>query len=229
MKKLIYFILIILLICIIFTGCAKKNDNITESSLQLINEVQDKYGNLLQQIFYNESSNEYIFKEYTYRLVDNKFICIDQQTTIINYASKDDEKYDEYNNNLLTIFYNKDLINNPIILLDTEDIKISVIKYLAADKWWEFGYELKIVNKSNKILSVLIDDVSIMSNRCDPLFDVEHIDAGQTCYFTLAWQKEELERCYIPYIDNIEFMIRVYDNNDWSTPAITGKKILIKQ
>ena len=74
----------------------------------------------------------------------------------------------------------------------------------------------------------MIDSASIMNINCDPLFKVDHIEAGHIAYFNIAWDKETLERGYIPYIDNIEFIIRVYDNEDWTTPALYGTKILIK-
>jgi hypothetical protein len=68
-----------------------------------------------------------------------------------------------------------------------------------------------------------------MDILCKPLFTIEHIDAGKTAYFTLAWDTDTIERTHIPYIDNIEFMIRVYNNENWSAPALDGSRIMIKK
>ena len=79
------------------------------------------------------------------------------------------------------------------------------------DMWYEFGYELKIENNTNNIITIAIDDVAIMDTACPPLFNIDHIDAGKTAYFTIGWDKETLERSHVPYINNIEF-IDFYSN-----------------
>jgi hypothetical protein len=67
-----------------------------------------------------------------------------------------------------------------------------------------------------------------MNIGCPPLFSIDHIEAGHTAYFTLGWDNETLERLYVPYIDNVEFMLKVYDNDNWRAPAFAGERILIK-
>lgn len=218
--------LFLMLVCLA-VGFAAGKEKLNKSTLQIVDEVEDKYGNILQQIYYNERTDEYLLKEYTYIYEKGDFICINQKTKIVANSMETKNNCTELNDTF-EIYHNKDLTYGPIILMDNEDVKISIVKHLAADRWWEFGYELKIVNKSNKVLSVLIDDTSIMDIQCKPLFSVEHVDAGHTAYFTIAWQEEELERCHIPYIDNVQFMIRVFDNENWKMPALYGNKILMK-
>lgn len=133
-----------------------------------------------------------------------------------------------YTDPTLDIYYNNDLINEPIVIMNNEYTKISITKYLAKDYWWEFGYELEIINKTNKVLTVTIDDVSIIDTQCKPLFHIDHIDAYNTAYFIMAWDNDTIERCHIPYIDNIKFMIRVFNNENWTGPALAGEKVLIK-
>ena len=119
--------------------------------------------------------------------------------------------------------------NGPIVILDDEGVRVSITKYLAADMWYEFGYELKIENNTNNIITIAIDDVAIMDTACPPLFNIDHIDAGKTAYFTIGWDKETLERSHVPYVNNIEFMIRVFDNTNWQSTALTGEKIMLKK
>ena len=214
-----------LLLCIVIGVHVVPNK--VNYSLTLVDEVKDKYNNILQQIYYNDNTDEYLLKEYSYSLQKNKWLCTDQRNTVIPFNMQEEQHTSEAFN-ALKIFYDKDFTKGPIVIMDNEDIKISIVKNLATDSWYHFGYELKIVNKSNKVLSVLIDDTSIMDIQCKPLFNIEHIDAGQTTYFTMAWQKEELERCCIPYIDNVQFMIRVFDNENWKMSALYGNKILMK-
>lgn len=144
------------------------------------------------------------------------------------YNTKEPVKI-SYLDPVINIYYNSDLTDGPIIIMDNEYAKVSIIKYLAKDYWWEFGYEFKIVNKTNKVLTALIDDCSIMDVMCKPLFSIDHVEAGHTAYFTVAWDRETLERSHLPYIDNIEFLVRVYNGENWKMPALAGSKILLKK
>lgn len=207
--------------------CTNIKQDKTTYSLTLVDEVKDRYGNIIQQTYYNSVSDEYLVKEFSHTLQNNKWVCTDQRVTVLPFKKQEKQNNAEVNN-ALKIFYDEDFTKGPIVIMDNEDIKVSIVKNLASDSWYYFGYELKIVNKSNKVLSVLIDNTTIMDIQCKPLFNIEHVDAGHTAYFTMAWQKEELERCYIPYIDNVQFMIRVFDNENWKMPALYGNKILMK-
>ena len=225
LKKTFCLFLIVALLCLIFAGCNDSSGgrSIVAYPLKEVNVIYDQFNNILQQTLYNETTGEYIQTDYTYAYQDGRYVCIDQRTTIINYNSPSAV------NTALKIYHNKDLNNGPIILIDNEYVKVSIVKYLAKDSWWEFGYELKVVNKTKDIITTHIDNTTIMDINCSPLFYTEHIAPGDTEYFTLAWDSDTLERCYIPYIDNIEFMIRVFDNDNWRTPALCGERVLIKQ
>ena len=229
MKKLLCIILVILTVIIsISIVCACNKENPETNSLKLIDEVKDKYDNILQQTFYNEKTGDYFIKEYTYILQQKKWVCIDQQFIMLPNKETAQESHSNETNPILKVYYNNDILSGPITIMDNEYAKITIVKYLAKDNWWEFGYELKIVNKTNKILTVTFDDTSIMDTRCRPVFTIDHVDANHTTYFSLCWDKETLERNCIPYIDNIEFMVRVYDNENWTIPALAGEQLLIK-
>lgn len=227
MIKKLFCMFLIFILCFYFVGCSpydNSNKTAVEPPLKEIDIVYDDAGRVLQRTVYNENTDEYIMTEYIYDMFNGVWKCVDQKVTIINSKPSTETVCDP----TLDIYHNSDLKNGPIVIMDNEDAKISITKYLAADNWWEFGYELKVVNKMNKVLTVMIDCPSIMNIQCQPMFSIDHIDAGDTAYFTLAWDADTLERCHIPYIDNIEFMVRIYDNENWRVPALAGERILIK-
>lgn len=225
MKKFLCLILVFI-IGLGFTGCYSKTNN-DNQSITLVDEVIDKYDNILQQTYYNEETDEYIIKKFIYELQQDKWVCVDQQT--IMYSAKVPKTEHKCTKPTMSIYHNNNLIDSPITIMDNEYAKISIVKYLAADRWWEFGYEIKVYNKTNKVLSIIIDDCYIMNIQCKPLFSIDHIEAGKTAYFKLAWDNDTLTRCHIPYIDNVEFMVRVFDNEDWTVPALAGNRIMIKR
>jgi hypothetical protein len=196
----------------------------SENLLKEINVVRDAHGHIIQQIFYHEQTGEYIMKEFTYSYENGKAVCIDQKTTIISSTTESDIS----TANSLTIYYNSELEIRPAVIMDNEYARITVKKFLSRDSWWEFGYDIEVLNKTNKVISIAFDNVYIMDISCQPLFSIDHIDAGKTANFLLGWDKETLERCYIPYIDNIEFMVRVFDNETWDSTALTGSRVLFK-
>lgn len=82
MKKFICITVVVLLVALIFVGCANKNARSTvKDPLILVNEVEDKYENILQQTYYNERTDEYIIHEYFYELQNDLWVCIGHNTT----------------------------------------------------------------------------------------------------------------------------------------------------
>ncbi len=226
MKKLLAVLLVVVFCCGLFAGCGSA-DKTPDSPFVLVDTVEDQYDNILNQLYYNEATGEYLLKEYIYELNGNKWVCIEQRTTI--YESSPIVPGNSCYDTGLDIYYNSDLMDNSITIMDNEYTKISIVKYLAEDAWWEFGYELKIYNKTDKVLSTIITDTYIMDIFCEPVYNIEHLDPGKTAYFKLAWDEDTLTRCHIPYVDNVEFMIKVFDNNNWTAPALTGKRVMIKK
>jgi hypothetical protein len=222
MKKFICCCLAIILLLGMFWGYHMYNRG---KPLQLVNEVTDKYNNILQQTFCNKITGELITKEYLYKFYDNKWVCVDQRTTIIGQHTKPGACV----SNSLKIFHNYEIINGGITILDNQIATVSVIGYYEKESWYEFAYELRITNKTDKLLTAIIDDASIMNISCKPLFSVEHIEAGKTSFFRIGWDYDSLTRSHIPYIDNLEFMLMLFDNSDWKSPALCGERILIKQ
>jgi hypothetical protein len=231
MKKSIYLLTVsILILCIVFIGSNfsscfnNKKDSLVMTPLKEINTVYDKYGNLIQQILYNEQSGNHFIKEFIYEYQNGAWVCIEQRT---NVFSENDYKH-YFTNPLLEVYYKKDLNTGPIAIMDNEYVRIDIVEYLSTASWWEFGYKFRVINKTNEVITMMLDNTSIMSIQCKPLFNIDHIDAGKTIYFNMAWDKEALERSYIPYIDNIEFIIKIFNNENWTTPALVGSHILIK-
>ena len=223
-------IILIIILCVSFVGCSKQNETKIDVPLILINEVRDSYDNIIQQTFYNSDTDEYMVRSYEYALCKNKWVCTNQHMSIIPFK----KELDNISNiseidRTLKIYYNSDLEDGPITVMDNDFVKVSIVKYLAKDNWWEFGYELKVTNKTNSVITYMIDGASIMDIQCQPLFSIDHIEAGDTAYFTMAWDTEALERSHIPYVDNVEFMLRIYNNDRWTSTALAGSIVLMKK
>jgi hypothetical protein len=226
LKKFIC-LLLVLGFCVSLVGCGAEANSeekkLINEPLKEVHAVYDIYNNLIQQTVFNEQTGEYITTIYTYEHIDGLWTCTNQSITVLN-KNTSKETIDE----LMTIYNLSDLEKNPITLLDSENIKISLIECLDENDWRAFGYKVKLENKTNKTLVVILDNNYIMNIKCSPVFSVEYVEASKTQYFELSWDKETLERRYIPYIDNIEFMLRIYDNENWKVPALEGTHVFLK-
>ena len=223
--KIITYLTITMLICALLTGCGKDTcESDTNWPLKEVNTIYDQYGNLLQQILFNEDTGEYFIKEYTWTLRDDKWICVNQKSyTSNNYAGNNNKLNDT--NSSITVCSDTQV---PEMILNTHNIKVYIVEVLDKASWWEFGYKFKVENNSNKVLTIMFDDVSILGIDCKPMFFVDHIEPGHTAYFNLAWDIDTLKRSCIPYLDNVEFTLKIYDTENWNTPALCGTKVLLK-
>ncbi len=236
-KKPIMFFLVCLGICagifvtaIFYNSKGSETDTETQGTpIKVLYEQYDQNNNLLQQILYNEMTGEFINKEYTYELRKNPdtWVCTDVKTTISQktalQADNVNARPPAYN-----IYHNSDLKQHPIILIDNEKVKAQITGYLTNSSWYEIAYEFKIENKTDQVLTISFEDVAIMDIYCQPVFHIDHVEPGQTIYFVLGWNCDTLKRCWIPYIDNIDFMLKVYDTEDWKSPAYTGALVLMR-
>lgn len=225
MKK---FICICITLCclICFCGCKETpKQNTTIAPFIELNAVYDQNGNMLQQILYNENTKEYIMKEYTYSHQDGKWICIAQKTKII---CQTELLAIGQPSSTVNIYYTQDLVDSSIVLLDNEDVKISIVEYLEKASWWEFGYKFKVENKSNKVITILFENTCIVNIDCQAMFQVDHIYANSTRYFNLAWSMDSLERCWVPYIGDVGFTLSVYNSENFDLPANYTMNVLIK-
>lgn len=231
MKRFICVILV-LLIGIGMMGCSKEeqktapySSSITTAPLREINIIYDSYGNILQQIVYNELTEEYTTTTFTYVNKDGQWLCVDQRVII----TRTKEVTPTTTNERITVYRQQDLSTGEIVLLDNTDVRVSVVEYLDKASWWEFGYKVKIENKSDRVLSIMFDNVAIVGIACKPVFFVEHVESGRTEFFTLAWDKDTLDSSWIPYINDIEFVVKVFRTDSYNGTALYGTRVLIKK
>lgn len=220
MKRVCCFCIILVLLFLI-CGCDnKKADVQIETPGQEVNTVYDVYGNVLQQSFYNEQTGETFTTIFKYKRENGLWVCVDQQMLVTKDQTKSAPAKTSYVINETTL---------PQTILDTPEVTITLEERLATESWWEFGYKLKIVNHSNEAVSVLFDNVSIASVTTQPMFNVTQVEPGYTLYFNLAWDKASLERDWVPYLNNVEFSMKVYiGTENWKQPADYGTEILIR-
>lgn len=112
------------------------------------------------------------------------------------------------------------------VLVDNEYAKITVTG-AAEDSF--FGYEvgLYIENKSDKNLSVSLDDVYVNDIECDPLYATS-VDAGKSAYSSISWFNSVFEENKIEVVEKIEGQLRISDSDDWLLDSYFTDKVVIQ-
>ena len=219
MKRFVYLFCIFLLVLGLTACDNKKASTEAANPASNINTVYDTYGNILQQSVYNEQTGETTTTIFTYKRVNGLWVCVDQQVIVTG------KQHCQQPITLLTLRDN----NLPEIILDNQDVTISVVEKLESESWWEFGYKLKIENHSNQAISVLFNDVSIADVSSKPLFNVDQVEPGYTTYFNLAWDRDSLAKDWVPYLNDVQFTLSVYiGTENWKKPADYGLRVLIR-
>lgn len=113
--------------------------------------------------------------------------------------------------------------DNDQVLVDNEYITL-IATGNRDDELWGYTVDFYLVNKTDKNLTFAADDVSVNGFMVDPLF-VEDVNAGNCAFGTMEWVGSELEDNGITSVEEIEFILSVYDLDDWSADDLVEETI----
>ena len=111
------------------------------------------------------------------------------------------------------------------VLVDNDKATVILLGF-EDDEIWGYTANLFIVNKSDKYAMFTVEDVSVNGYMVDPLF-ASDIDSGKCAFDTMSWSDEDFEESGITEVEEIEFTLRAYDNENFLADDIVNEKITI--
>ena len=102
---------------------------------------------------------------------------------------------------------------------DTSEYSVTIageIKDFDPDSDYGPALTLYCENNTDQNLSFSMDDVSVNGFMCDPYWAVT-IWPHAKSYSTATWYTDDLTENGITQFENVEFKLRVYDADDWSS------------
>ncbi len=111
------------------------------------------------------------------------------------------------------------------ILIDNEYATVIVTGY-EEDGLWGYTVNLFLLNKTDKNVTFSVNDAAINGFMADPFFATS-VNAGKCAFDSISWSDTTLEENSITEIEEIEFTLRVYDNNDWLSDDIINEAITL--
>lgn len=107
------------------------------------------------------------------------------------------------------------------VLVDNEYATVIVTEY-DPNGFYGYTVSLFIVNKTDTTIMVSAEDVSVNGFMVDPFYATS-VPAGKMHFSEMAWFDTDFEENGITEVEEIEFQLRVYDNEDWVANDFVSK------
>lgn len=111
------------------------------------------------------------------------------------------------------------------VLIDNEYVTVIVTGY-EEDEIWGYTVNLFLLNKSDKNVMFSVDEASVNGFMADPFYATSVL-AGKCAFSSMSWSDSTLEENSITEIEEIAFVLRAYDEDDWSADDLAKETITL--
>ncbi|MCD7809603.1 MAG: hypothetical protein LUH02_09685 [Erysipelotrichaceae bacterium] len=111
------------------------------------------------------------------------------------------------------------------VLVDNDEVTVIVIGY-DPDDTWGYGVNLYLVNKTDTEVMFSVDDASINGYMIDPFYATT-VSAGKCAFSTISWYDTDLEDNGIEDIEEIEFKLTAYDDENYEDYYVDGQSVTL--
>lgn len=112
------------------------------------------------------------------------------------------------------------------VIVDNKNIKVTVLS-CGEDDFWGYMVSMSIENKTDKNVMVTAEDVSVNGFMADPYFAIS-VPAGISAYTYMEWSDETFEDNGITDVEEIEFNLRAYDEDNWGADDLANQTVTFK-
>lgn len=112
------------------------------------------------------------------------------------------------------------------ILVDNEFATV-VLTGCGPDDFWGYAADLYIVNKTDTSIMVSVDEASVNGYMADPFY-ADSVGVGNSAFSSITWLDSMLEELEITEVESIEFVLRIYDDEDWAADDFFKETITIE-
>ena len=107
------------------------------------------------------------------------------------------------------------------VFVDDENCTFKITEIDPDNEW---GYTLKVYieNKTDKNLMFAWNDVSVNGYMCDP-FWAATVQGGKKSIEEISFSTSDFEELGIEDVENIEFKLSVYDDDDFEAPYLVDE------
>ena len=92
---------------------------------------------------------------------------------------------------------------------------------------WGYTVNLYLENKTSNEVMFSVEEASVNGTMEDPFF-AKSVLPGKCAFTSMSWSDTMLEDDGITSVEEIEFLLRAYDANDYFADDILNEKVLLK-
>ncbi|MBR5272203.1 MAG: hypothetical protein IKU25_02240 [Clostridia bacterium] len=123
------------------------------------------------------------------------------------------------------MMFDRGILPTDDVLVDNDYVTVLVTGYDESD-FWGYGVKLFVINKTDTEVMFSADDVSVNGIMVDPYFATTVLP-GKCRFSTMSWFDTDFEENEITEVEEIEFTLRAYDNEDWGASDFANVKITL--
>lgn len=107
------------------------------------------------------------------------------------------------------------------VIVDNGNCFFSITN-MREDELWGYTWDVYLENRTDKNMMFSLDDVCVNGFVCDPFWGTE-IVAGMKSNESISWLGDDFTKNGITDVQEIEFVLRVSDSDDWLADPILNE------
>lgn len=171
-------------------------------------------------VYFTEDLTEYGIGDYTD--IELTFRVYDSDNWEADNVAKETVHIYPYGQDKATTF-SRAPQDSDIVLVDNDELSVTVIGY-DKDNIWGYSVNVFIQNKTDKNIMFSTDNESINGFMVSALW-AETVPSGKCSFGSITWFSSSLEDNNITTVENIEFILRAYDADNYFADDIVNKEI----
>jgi hypothetical protein len=113
-----------------------------------------------------------------------------------------------------------------IVIYNNENVSVIVTGY-TDDPILGYTVNVYLENKTDKTLMFSVDEVSVNGYMADP-FWAKEVYPGKAAFTSMSWSDTTFDENDITEVEEIEFLLKVYDSNDLMADNLIEETITLK-
>lgn len=111
------------------------------------------------------------------------------------------------------------------VIIDNDYVSVIVTGY-EEDEIWGYTVNLFLLNKTDKNVMFSVDEASVNGFMADPFYATS-VSAGKCAFSSMTWLDTTFEENGITEVENIEFNLKAYDEDNWSGDDFANETVTL--
>lgn len=121
--------------------------------------------------------------------------------------------------------YVRTLQDTDVVLVNNDQVTVAVIGY-EIDSIWGYTVKLYLENKTAATTMFTVDEAAVNGYMADPFWS-RSVIGGKCAFSTMSWSTSTLEESGITNVEEISFMLRAYNAEDYSANDYVNEAVTL--